>query len=632
MVAQRLPKPVAHDAKGGKWNGRHNLRNRLDRMLNYASLGVLNFRIRDHGVVQMKKALLTALMLGISIVPAGCQKADGNADSQSMTPGEIQKTDWDGFVNAFLTDYMPLHPEFAVYQGKHEFDGQLPDWTDAGLKMQIDLLKKTIADARAIEPQSLDEGQAFERDYLVAVAEGQLFWLEDADWPHKNPAFYVGSLDPNVYIARPYADAKTRMQAFIKYAANVPTAAEQIKANLKGPLPLSYIDYGVAGFGGFAQFFTGDAKAAFAEVKDEGLQDRFNAAAGKASLAMQGVADFLEAKRPEATQDFALGADNFARMLSRTEMVNVPLDELEQIGQKDLKRNQIALKSACAEFAPGASIQECVGKMASDKPADGPVAEARRQLPTLKAFLEANDIVSIPGTEQAQVEQSPPYNRQNSAYIDIPGPYETGLPSVYYISPPDPKWDAAKRAAYIPAKKDLLFTSVHEVWPGHFLNFLHANRAKSTFGKVFVGYAFAEGWAHYAEEMMWEAGLNKGDPETHIGQLSNALLRDCRFLSAIGMHARGMSQAESKQMFLNECYQDEGNADQQAARGTYDPAYLNYTLGKLMIRKLRDDWTADKGGRKAWKAFHDSFLGYGGPPIPLVRQAIMKEKEPKAVF
>jgi len=170
------------------------------------------------------------------------------------------------------------------------------------------------------------------------------------------------------------------------------------------------------------------------------------------------------------------------------------------------------------------------------------------------------------------------------------------------------------------------------VWPGHFLNFLHAKQAKSTFGRIFVGYAFAEGWAHYTEEMMWDAGLGDGDPETHIGQLTNALLRDVRYLSAIGLHTGGMTVDQSRQMFLEEAYQSEGSADQQAARGTYDPAYLNYTMGKLMIRKLREDWIADKGGRKAWKDFHDTFLSFGGPPIPMVRKAMMKEDEAKAVF
>jgi uncharacterized protein (DUF885 family) len=268
----------------------------------------------------------------------------------------------------------------------------------------------------------------------------------------------------------------------------------------------------------------------------------------------------------------------------------------------------------------------------AEKPVGGPVASATRQIPELEAFVRQHDLVTIPGTEQALVRESPPYNRQNSAYIDPAGPYEKGIPSIYYISPPDPAWPKDKQDAYVPGEKDLLFTSVHEVMPGHFLQFLHSNRTPSWIGRLFVGYAFAEGWAHYTEEMMLEAGLGADDPGTRVGQISNALLRDCRYLSAIGLHARGMTLAQSDALFRTQCYQDAGTSEQQAARGTYDPAYLNYTLGKLMIRKLRADWTAKHGGRRAWKAFHDQFLSYGGPPIPLVRQAMMRESTAKAVF
>jgi len=231
--------------------------------------------------------------------------------------------------------------------------------------------------------------------------------------------------------------------------------------------------------------------------------------------------------------------------------------------------------------------------------------------------------VTIPGPEVAEVDEAPPFNRQNFAFIQIPGPYEKNLPSVYYIAPPDPSWPKAEQLSYVPGKQMLLFTSAHEVWPGHFLQFLHANRAKSQIGKLFVGYAYAEGWAHYAEEMMWEKGLGGGDPAAQIGQINEALLRNVRLLCAIGMHARGMSLEECERMFREQGLQSPGSARQQAARGTYDPAYLNYTLGKLMIRKLRADWTATRGGEKAWKAFHDEFLSYGGPPIPLVRARML---------
>lgn len=588
--------------------------------------------------MKARKFLLAAALAALTV--AGCSKSKDQKSAAPPFDADVSaalaaQSPWPAFMTSFLDAYFPLTPNFAVYQGRHEFDGQLPDWSENGIKAQIAMRKKAVAGARAVDATAMSDAEKFERDYLINVMDGELFWLEEADWPHKDPAFYVGALDPSTYVTRPYADASTRMKAFINYAERIPAAAAQIKANLKLPMPATYLKYGQAGFGGYADYFTGDAKAAFAEVTDAELQQRFDVAATAASAAMKDLAAYIGSV-PATDDGFALGAEKFADMIRRTEGVDVSLDALEAIGRADLKRNQDALAAACGVYAPGASMAACMEKMAANKPASGPVEEARAQLAPLKQFLIDKNIVSIPGTEEALVEESPPYNRQNSAYIDIPGPYETGLPSVYYISPPDPAWDAATRAAYIPGKDDLLFTSVHEVWPGHFLNFLHANRAESIFGKLFVGYAFAEGWAHYTEEMMVEAGLHDGDPETKIGQLSNALLRDCRYLSAIGLHARGMTVAQSYDMFRNECYQDAGNATQQAARGTYDPAYLNYTLGKLMIRKLRADWTAKNfpagAERAGWKEFHDEFLSYGGPPIPMVRKAMMQEDEAKAVF
>lgn len=579
------------------------------------------------------KAFLAATALAL-LLPTGCATSDQGSVAQprSDVRAEPATTAWPAFAERYIEGYFRLNPAFAVSQGRHEYDGQLPDWSADGLRAQTAYLKTMLVEARAFDPATLSEAQRFERAYLIAQAQGRLFFLEDADEPHRNPAFYLDNgLDPNVYIARPYAAPEQRMRAFITYANNVPIAVAQIRANLRTPLPVSFIDYGKAGFGGLADYFKTDAKAAFASVKDPALQAEFDRAAAGASAAMKDLADWLESGRAQATQDFALGPDRFARMVRMTELVDVPLDELEAVGWADLKRNQAALRDACARFAPGATIKACIAKVSANKPEGGAVAAARAQLTRLKAFIIDKNLVSIPGTEEALVEEAPPYNRQNFAYIDIPGPYEKGLPSVYYIAPPDPSWPADVQRAYLPSKASLLFTSAHEVWPGHFLNFLHANRAASLFGRVFVGYAFAEGWAHYTEEMMWDAGLGNGDPETHIGQLLNALLRDVRFLSAIGLHTRGMTMEQSRRMFLDEAYQDEGNARQQAARGTYDPAYLNYTMGKLMIRKLREDWTASRGGRAAWHDFHDQFLSYGGPPIPLVRQAMMGG-EAKAVF
>ncbi|HEY0546214.1 MAG TPA: DUF885 domain-containing protein [Pyrinomonadaceae bacterium] len=561
-----------------------------------------------------------------------CQQNPTPTQNQAPASSTQSSPQWDAYVASFLNDYFAAHPDFAVYAGRHEYDGKLPDWSDAGIKKEIARLHSERDKASQFTDASLDERQRFERDYLIAQIDKDLFWLEKAGWPYVNPYFYADAIDPDVYVSREYAAPDVRLRAYTAYAKAVPNALSQIRANLRLPLARTYIKIGRTTIGGLADFYSKDVPAVFASVKDEALQSDFRTANEAAIKAIKDFDAWLASQEASATDNFALGADKFSEMLKATERVDVPLDKLEAIGRADMERNLAALKEACDKYAPGQTVKACVEKASAHKPEGNVVDAARKQLDDLKNFIIEKNIVTIPGTEVAKVAEAPPYKRWNFAYINTPGPYETGLPSTYYISPPDPKWSAEQRAAYVPGVGSLLFTSVHEVWPGHFLHFLHANRAPSKFGQVFVGYAFAEGWAHYTEEMMYDAGLGANDPEMHIGQLEEALLRNVRFLSAIGMHTKGMTVAESEKMFLEQGFQDAGNAQQQAARGTFDPAYLNYTMGKLMIKKLREDWTATRGGRNAWKDFHDQFLKYGGPPIPLVRKAMMGNSDNGSLF
>jgi Bacterial protein of unknown function (DUF885) len=542
---------------------------------------------------------------------------------QAVPAPRVNTLPWDGFVSRYIESYFKAHPDAAVSAGRHEYDGILPDWTPEGLKAEVHRLHEERDRAAAYRDEDLDARQRFERDYLIAQTDKDLFWLETADGPHRNPLYYGDALDPDVYVSREYAPLPVRLRAYTRYARAVPKAVAELRGNVRLPLPRTWIKISRRALGGLAGFYAEDVPKVFAPVKDEALQAHFREANAGAIAAIKDLDAWLAAQEPHATEDFALGAETFRTMLRATERVDVPLDQLERIGRADLERNLAALKDACGRFEPGASIDACVAKVQSDKPEGDPVAAARKQLDMLRRFVAEHSLVTIPGPEQALVREAPPYKASNSAYINIPGPYENGLPSIYYIAPPDTSWPKEKQLEYLPDKAMLLFTSVHEVWPGHFLQYEHANRAKSKFGQIFVGYAFAEGWAHYSEEMMWEAGLGNGDPETHVGQIREALLRNVRFLSAIDLHTQGMTVAESEKMFREQGYQDPGNAEQQAERGTYDPAYLNYCMGKLMIRKLRADWTATRGGRAAWKAFHDAFLSYGGPPIPLVRRAML---------
>jgi uncharacterized protein (DUF885 family) len=578
-------------------------------------------------------AWLVLAALGAACQPADAPQtpavvADVESSRQTAVAPDTAATAWQDFVDRYIEEYLAAHPAYAVVQGRHQYDGMLPDWSAEGLKGEIARLRQAREAALAFKDQDLGKMGSFQREYLLAAIDRNLFWLEKAEWPARSPDFYFDwisdSLAPAPYVALDYAPLAERMQAYTRYATNIPRAAAQIRANLRMPMARTVLQYGIDSFGGLAEYYRNDVPAVFAPVADAALQAAFAEANAAAAQAMQGLADWLRANLDSATEDYALGPELFLEMIYDTERVDIPLEELEAMGLADLRRNQAALTEACHEFAPGESIPACFARMASRKPAGGAVETARLQMAETKAFLLEQNLVSIPGDEEALVADAPPYARSNFAYINIPGPYEHDQPSVYYIAPPNPAWPAEVQQAYVPGEADLLFTSVHEVWPGHFLNFVHARRSDWVFGRLYVSYAFGEGWAHYAEEMMLEAGLRGASPETRIGMLGNALLRNVRFLSAIGLHTRGMTVQESERMFIEEAFQSEGTAMQQAARGTYDPAYLNYTLGKLMIRELREEWTRERGGREAWREFHDAFLSFGGPPIPLVRARMLE--------
>ncbi len=527
----------------------------------------------------MNKPRLAAAILALALL--GCQQPTRTA------PGE--STAWDAFVGTFLDEHAAILPNWAAGIGRHEFDGMLPDFSRAGIQRRIDHAHASRDRALAFDGASLSTAQRFERDNLVAELDDELFWLEDGARPWTNPAFYAFALDPNVYVDREYAPLAQRMRAYSAWARGMPRALAEARANLRSPMPRSYVQLARGVFGGLAGFLEKDVPGVFAPVRDPWLREEFEASNAAAAKAVREFDAWLATQEAAATDAYAMGTDKFLRMLRATEQIDMPLARLKEMGERDLERNLDALAAACSRFAPGQGIEACVAKMKARKPEEGPVAAAGKQLRELRAFVVARGVVTIPGPEIADVRPAPPYRRWNAAYLDVPGPYEKGLVSTFRIAPPDPKWSAAEQAAYIPGVRDLLFYSVHEVWPGHFLQHQYSDRAPSRVGRLFRSYAFSEGWAHYSEEMMWEMGLADGDPEVHVAQLVNALWRDVRYLSAIGLHTGGMTIAQSEAMFREKAFLDPGNARQQAARGTFDPGYGNYTLGKLMIRKLRDD-------------------------------------------
>ncbi|HTP39127.1 MAG TPA: DUF885 domain-containing protein [Steroidobacteraceae bacterium] len=569
------------------------------------------------------------LLWSIALLLAACSPASPPTPS---VPAAAVPSAWSRVSARFIDNYFRTSPSFAVYSGRHEYDGQIGDLGADAIKSRDAWLHTARAEIAGVDTAGLTAIEKLERENLLVAIDSDLFWDEVAEYPFRNPTYYSGAVDPDVYLSRNYAPLGQRMQAYIAYARNVVAAAASISANLRTPMPKSYVEYGVAAYGGFADFYRHDVPGIFAGIQDADLQQQLKEADEAAAVAMDRLKAWFVAQRKSATQDFALGKDRFVQMLAATERVDLPLAQIEAAGRADLARNLAAVKTECATFDPGATPAACIDKVRAHKAGDNAVVDARAQLAGLKAFIVSHQVLSIPSPVDALVAEAPPYNRQNAAFISIPGTYDRGLPSIYNISPPDPKWTAAERAAYVPGKAILLFTSVHEVWPGHYLQHLHAQLQPSPVLSLWESTGLSEGWAHYSEQMMYDMGLGQGDAETHLGQLEEALLRDVRLISAIGMHTEGMTQAQSEKLFLTEAFQDPGDARQEAARGTYDPSYLVYTLGKLSINKLRDEWVAKQNPGEAdpkahWHEFHDRFLSYGGLPVSLIRQHMLGESE-----
>ena len=576
---------------------------------------------------------LAFLVLAWVLAACGRQPAAPPA-APKPDPQAQARAAWQQFTGEFLEGTFKAQPFMASQVGRHEFDGQMPDWSAAGFAKEIQRLKEAQSRTQAFNSADLTPEQRYERQYLLNVLDIDLFKLERARFPFTNPAWYIDHIDPEVFLSRDYAPLATRMKAYIAYARAIPNLTADIRANLKVPMAKTLLERGISGFGGFADFYRNDVPKVFASVQDAAAQKDLAEADAAAAKAMDDLKQWLVSQRKQATDGYALGEAVFTDLLKTEDGVSTPIPELMKLGQADLDRNLQALKGACAKYLPRGSLRDCTAKMEANKPPEGPVEAARKQLADLRAFVVSKQVASVPGDEQALVAEAPPYNRANAAYINVPGPYDQGVSYTYNIAPPDPSWTKKERAEYILGRADLLYTSVHEVWPGHFLQFLHSNRVSSRIQGIWVSDVFAEGWAHYSEQMMYDEGLSEGDVEGRVGQLTNALERNVRFISAIGLHTQGMTVAQSEKMFLDSAFMNPGAARQQAARGTYDPGYLCYTLGKLMIMKLREDWVARQasgsggGGASAdpksqWRAFHDKFLSYGGPPIPYVRQQML---------
>ena len=545
-------------------------------------------------------------------------------------------SDFETISQSFINEYLQMNPEGAVYLGLHEYDGKTSDYSLNGFMKQADWLKTYRLKLEAINPSDLNSKNYFDYRLLANEINKQIYGLEDRDFFRKNPMTYAGAIDVNIYISRDFAPIEERVRSIINIEKNAPNIFAAAKQNLKPVLPKPYIELAIRIAKGSADFLGADLKVALKDVKNDALMKEFNEANDRAIKELKDYASYLEKEKlPKADNNYAIGKELYQKMLAG-EMVSYTPEQILEIGLKHLKEEQKRFEEVAKKIDPNKKAIDVFKEIQVEHPtAENLIPDTRKNLDAIRQYLIDKKIVSLPSDVKALVKETPQYARATSfASMDTPGPFEKSTQAYYYVTPVENSWDEKQKNEWLTAfnyyTTDVV--SIHEAYPGHYVQFLHVNASDaSKLQKIFGSYAFSEGWAHYCEQMMIEQGFGKEKGEMtalkyELAQLDESLLRYCRLCVSIKMHTQGMTVDEGTQFFMDNCYYEKQPANSEAMRGTNDPGYLNYTLGKLMIYKLRNDYQKQEGVNYSLQKFHDEMLKHGSPPVPLLREVMLKDK------
>ena len=537
--------------------------------------------------------------------------------------------DFDAIVRGYIDAEAISHPVNATALGLHQGDARMDAVSAEFHASEVRRLHRTLADLAALDAEKLSAAQRDDREILQAEIGGELLEEEHAQqWRH-NPDVYVSLVTNGPYslIARDFAPAADRMRDAIAREAAIPAIFAAAKQNLTD-MPAVFIEIGLEDVDGAASFLGHDLPDAFQGVHDATAQAALKEATQKSVAACQDFAAWLKDQKKTAHGSFVLGAENFRRLLD-ADLIDLPPDVVLAAGRAQLAKDRAAFMAASRVVDP-AKPGDALAALGADHPDSAHlISTARGQLAMLRAFIVAKKIVDLPGTDLPKVAETPPFQRAIVfGEMDPPGPFEThATQAYYYITPADASKSKAEQDQYLAYFNNalLLNLGVHEALPGHFTQYLYlrANPDWSLVRKTGHSYTATEGWAHYTEEMMQQEGLLDNSPKLHLAQLQDALLRDCRLVASVEMHTHGMSLADAAKMMADACFQPPPVAYKEARRGTADAGYFSYTLGKLMILKLRADVQAKEGPAFTLAHFHDRFLNAGLVPIKIIRREIM---------
>jgi uncharacterized protein (DUF885 family) len=541
--------------------------------------------------------------------------------------------------------YFKFNPSLGTAAGFHQYDDQLEDYSRAAIHRQIRLLGNFKHLFEGVKQSPLGPAESVDCDLVLNDINSRLLSLENIRPWESNPDKYSSDITNSIFLimARTFAPPDQRLKLLIAREKRIPSVLRAARRNLKNPPPI-YVSIALEQIPGLITFFRKDVPDAFKDVKDRALLTRFRQANDRVVAELESYRGWIEKDlQPQARGDFRIGADNYRKKLLYEEMLDIPLDRLLEIGMTDLRKNQQSFKEIAAQLDPARSAQEILGELGKDHPAPDNLLQALREtLGGLRDFVEQNRIVEVPSRVLPIVQETPPFMRALTfASMDTPGPYETAAKEAFFnVTLPEPTWSAQEVEEHMAGfnRGTLISTAVHEVYPGHYTQFLWVPSAPSKVRKLLGCSSNAEGWAHYSEQMLLDEGYGRtpGVDADHdsmflklrLGQLQDALLRNARFMVGIQMHTGKMTFEEGVEFFEKEGYQSHMNGLRETKRGTSDPTYLYYTLGKLEILRLREDYRKKAGSSFSLQGFHSDFLKEGFPPIKLIRKMMLGDDSP----
>ena len=558
---------------------------------------------------------------------------------------ETEDAEYEAVAEEYLKGYLAAHPLEGTALGLHEYDGKITDYSRLALDAELSRLRRFDDRLSKFDSGKLSPRQSIDLRILQAAVKKDLFEMQEMSVFERNPMVYARAADVNVYIKRNFAPLEDRVRSLVAIESQIPNILIAARTNLNEVLPRPYVELAIQIARGSSDFLKKDLIAAVAALKDQQLRVAFQESNRKAANALNDYAAWLEREKlPKASLDFALGEEKFRRFLTQTELVDLPPQKILEIGMDQLKAEQEAFADAAKKIDPNKSPIEVFKQIQSEHPTpENLIPDVTKDLDKIRKYVSSRHLVSIPSEVRARVKETPQYLRATSfASMDTPGPFERrATEAYYYVTPTENDWPDKQKQEWLTAfnyyTSDIV--SIHEAYPGHYVQFLHLNVSPaSKVEKIFGSYAFIEGWAHYCEKMMLDEGYGSPTGATpseddvkraakyRMAQADEALLRLCRLCVSIKMHTQNISIGDATKFFQDNCYYEEKPARQEAMRGTFDPGYLNYTLGKFQILKLRDDYKAQQGDDFSLQKFHNELLNHGTPPIRLLREIMLKDQ------